>query len=49
MSNTVIWLLPMEFVKRLTALRKQRGLTTVSIGEPCQPFDDILETRSLNV
>ena len=32
MSNTVIWLLPMEFVKRLTALRKQRGLTQQALA-----------------
>lgn len=33
MSNTVIWLLPMEFVKRLTALRKQRGLTQQALAD----------------
>lgn len=33
MSNTIIWLLPMEFVKRLTALRKQRGLTQQALAD----------------
>jgi len=33
MSNTVIWLLPMEFVKRLTALRKQRGFTQQTLAD----------------
>ncbi|WP_010604472.1 helix-turn-helix domain-containing protein [Pseudoalteromonas maricaloris] len=33
MSNTVIWSLPMEFVKRLTALRKQRGLTQQALAD----------------
>lgn len=32
MSDKVIWLLPMDFVKRLTELRKQRGLTQQSLA-----------------
>lgn len=33
MSNTVIWLLPMEFVKRLITLRKERGLTQQALAD----------------
>ena len=33
MGNTVFWLLPMEFVKRLTTLRKQHGLTQQSLAD----------------
>jgi len=32
MSNTIIWLLPMEFVNRLIELRKQRGLTQQALS-----------------
>ncbi len=32
MGNALIWLLPMDFVKRLTDLRKQRGLTQQSLA-----------------
>ena len=33
MGNTIFWLLPMEFVKRLVILRKQRGLTQQSLAD----------------
>lgn len=33
MGTTIIWLLPMEFVKRLIALRKQRGLTQQALAD----------------
>lgn len=33
MGNTVFWLLPMEFVKRLVTLRKQRGLTQQALAD----------------
>ncbi len=33
MSNTVIWLLPMEFVNRLISLRKERGLTQQALAD----------------
>ena len=33
MSTTIIWLLPMEFVKRLTTLRKERGLTQQALAD----------------
>lgn len=33
MSNTLIWLLPMEFVKRLSTLRKERGLTQQALAD----------------
>lgn len=33
MGTTIIWLLPMEFVKRLTTLRKERGLTQQSLAD----------------
>lgn len=32
MGTTIIWLLPMEFVKRLVELRKQRGLTQQALA-----------------
>lgn len=32
MSDTIIWLLPMEFVNRLITLRKQRGLTQQALS-----------------
>lgn len=32
MSNTLFWLLPMEFVKQLIHLRKQRGLTQQALA-----------------
>lgn len=32
MGTTVFWLLPMEFVKRLTTLRKERGLTQQALA-----------------
>jgi DNA-binding XRE family transcriptional regulator len=32
MGTTMIWLLPMEFVKRLVALRKERGLTQQALA-----------------
>ena len=33
METTIKWLLPMEFVKRLVALRKQRGLTQQALAD----------------
>jgi len=33
MGTTIIWLLPMEFVKRLIELRKQRGLTQQALAD----------------
>ncbi len=33
MDNTVIWLLPMEFVQRLIELRKQLGLTQQALAD----------------
>ena len=33
MGTTIIWLLPMEFVKRLTTLRKERGLTQQALAD----------------
>lgn len=33
MSTTIIWLLPMEFVKRLITLRKERGLTQQALAD----------------
>ena len=33
MGTTIIWLLPMEFVKRLIELRKQRGLTQQGLAD----------------
>lgn len=33
METTIIWLLPMEFVKRLIELRKQRGLTQQALAD----------------
>ncbi len=33
MSNTVFWLLPMEFVNRLITLRKERGLTQQALAD----------------
>jgi len=33
MRNTIIWFLSMDFVKRLTELRKQRGLTQQSLAD----------------
>ncbi len=33
MSNTIIWLLPMEFVNRVIELRKQRGLTQQALSD----------------
>jgi hypothetical protein len=33
MVTTIIWLLPMEFVKRLIELRKQRGLTQQGLAD----------------
>ena len=33
MNNTIIWLLPMEFVNRLITLRKQRGLTQQALSD----------------
>lgn len=33
MGTTIIWLLPMEFVKRLVELRKQRGLTQQALAD----------------
>ena len=33
MAPTVVWLLPMEFVSRLIALRKQRGLTQQALAD----------------
>lgn len=33
MRNTIIWLLPMEFVNRLIQLRKQRGLTQQALAD----------------
>lgn len=32
MGTTMIWLLPMEFVKRLVTLRKERGLTQQALA-----------------
>ena len=32
MGTTLIWLLPMEFVKRLVTLRKERGLTQQALA-----------------
>lgn len=32
MGTTVFWLLPMEFVKRLITLRKERGLTQQALA-----------------
>ncbi len=32
MGTTVIWLLPMEFAKRLITLRKERGLTQQALA-----------------
>jgi len=36
MGNTVIWLLPMEFVNRLVTLRKARGLTQQALADAHQ-------------
>lgn len=33
MGNSVFWMLPMEFVKRLVTLRKQRGLTQQALAD----------------
>ena len=33
MSNSVIWLLPMDFVKRLVTLRKKHGLTQQALAD----------------
>ncbi len=33
MSNSIIWLLPMEFIKRLITLRKEQGLTQQSLAD----------------
>jgi transcriptional regulator with XRE-family HTH domain len=33
MSNSIIWLLPMDFVKRLITLRKQQGLTQQALAD----------------
>jgi transcriptional regulator with XRE-family HTH domain len=33
MGTTIFWMLPMEFVKRLIALRKQRGLTQQGLAD----------------
>lgn len=33
MKTTVFWLLPMDFVKRLIELRKQRGLTQQALAD----------------
>jgi transcriptional regulator with XRE-family HTH domain len=33
METTIKWLLPMEFVKRLIELRKQRGLTQQALAD----------------
>lgn len=33
MSTTIIWLLSMEFVKRLVTLRKERGLTQQALAD----------------
>lgn len=32
MSNSIIWLLPMDFVKRLITLRKEQGLTQQALA-----------------
>lgn len=32
MRTTIFWMLPMEFVKRLTNLRKERGLTQQALA-----------------
>lgn len=32
MGTTMLWLLPMEFVKRLVTLRKERGLTQQALA-----------------
>ncbi len=33
MSNSIIWLLPMDFVKQLVTLRKQQGLTQQALAD----------------
>lgn len=33
MGTTVFWLLPMDFVKRLSTLRKERGLTQQALAD----------------
>jgi len=33
MSNSITWLLPMDFVKRLSELRKNRGLTQQTLAD----------------
>lgn len=33
MDTTIIWLLPMEFVKQLIALRKQQGFTQQALAD----------------